>query len=623
MIQILRSETINSIAAGEVVERPASAAKELVENALDAGADQITVEIRGGGKSLLRVTDNGCGIPENEIRLAFCRHATSKLRDISDLQTISSLGFRGEALSSIAAVSKCEMISKPKDQLFAVRICISGGTEESFEEIGAPNGTTVIMRDLFYNTPAREKFLRSSVTEANAVTAFVEQLALSHPTVSFRLISDGAQKVYTSGSGDLLECAFRIYGKAVTDELIRVESKKEYIEAEGYIGLPLIARGNRNFENYFVNGRYIKDKILSSAIEEGYHGHLMQHRYPFTLLNIRMDPAAVDVNVHPAKAEVRFSNQSDIYEELREIVSDALMRREEIPDAAIAETPVPVRPAPEAPEAPGMNAAVQPAGSATEITKAADALPLSGLSVSGRGSEPVRPRKMPEIFENRRMASQPVPKAPETPELIREKQLSIFDDAKAEKRIDFRMIGQVFGTYVLIEYNDDFYIIDQHAAHEKVLFEKFMKDVRERSVATQYLMPAKLLTLTAAENDLFRENLSVFEELGYEIEHFEGREWRITGMPADLFVRDTDEFFKDLLDALNEEGRRTEALQERIASRACKAAVKGNSYLSDSEIRALISDLLNLEDPYHCPHGRPTMIKMTHYELDKKFKRIV
>lgn len=611
-IELLDHKTIDSIAAGEVVERPASAAKELAENAIDALSTVITVEIRDGGKSLLRVTDNGCGIPYEQVRLAFMRHATSKLREIEDLRSISSLGFRGEALSSIGAVSKVEMITRTADEIAGTRYRISGGEEEKIEQVGAPFGTTVIMRDLFYNTPAREKFLRSAVSEGSAVAQVIEQLALSHPEISFTLLSDGRQKIYTSGSGDMLECAYRLYGREITNSLIPVSAKTDLIEVRGYIGLPILSRGNRNFENYYINGRYVRDRILSAAIEDAYQGHLMQHRYPFTLLDIMIDKEKVDVNVHPAKSEVRFSDKEKIYEELKKEVASALSLQEEVPAAF------------------GFNeklrSARRDAPKIPDIKKPDNAQQIPAAIRRPETEErPGKEQRPPQAFESARIIKEKSerPPAKEVPELVHEKQLSLFDDEKLGEREPFKIIGQVFSTFILIEYKDCFYIVDQHAAHEKVMYEKFMHIANERRPSTQYLMPAVLLTLTAAENDLFAESLEIFTGLGFEIEHFQGREWRITGVPSDLFIKEPVEFFKDLLDELSKMGRPGGNLKDIIASRACKAAVKGNTHFSDTELNALIADLLKLEDPYHCPHGRPVMISMTHYELDKRFKRIV
>lgn len=617
-IHLLDEQTIDSIAAGEVVERPASVVKELVENSIDSGADSITVEVRKGGKALIRVTDNGCGIEPDEAELAFMRHATSKLREISDLTKIDSLGFRGEALSSIAAVSRIELITRTKGNLTGVRLRMEGGQESVLSEIGAPYGTTILVRDLFYNTPVRSGFLKSDLAEKNAITSFMEQLALSHPGISFNYTADGRQVLFTSGSGDLLECAYRIFGRDITRLLIPADCETDLLKVRGYLGLPALSRGTRNFENYYINGRYVKDKIIASAIEEAYKGHLMQQRFPFTLLEIEIDRQKVDVNVHPSKMEVRFSEQSRVYEDLRDVLAGVLLKNEEIPELELSsvshKTDTVSCTAEASPET---------AGEVLQRANAENDYPSLSITDSVQKPEEIKMPCAPQPFEVKRFEKEKIRKQSDLmPELVREKQLSIFDDK--ENGIDpvFSVIGQAFGTYILIEYKNTLYIIDQHAAHEKVMYEKYMKDLNSKKVSTQFLMPAKLITLTAAENDLFAGNLTLFEELGFVIEHFEGREWKISGVPANLYIADSEAFFTDLLDSLSETGT-SAMLPDRIAAKACKAAVKGSSSLSGEEIRALIRDLLKLEDPYHCPHGRPTMISMTHYELDKKFKRIV
>ena len=656
-IEVLDKRTIDSIAAGEVVERPASVAKELVENSIDAGAQNITVEIKNGGKSLLRVTDNGCGIPGDQVRLAFLRHATSKLRNIDELAHISSLGFRGEALSSISAVSQVELITRTSDQIAGTRFVIEGGVEKAFDQVGAPYGTTFIMKNLFFNTPAREKFLKSALTEGNAVSSYMEQLALSHPDISFNFISDGRQKIFTSGSGDLKECIYRIYGREITKQLIEIDKSSGPVAIYGFIGRPEISRGNRNFENYFVNGRYVKNNIISSALEEAYRGHLMQHRYPFTLLNITTDPDKVDVNVHPAKMEVRFSDQREIFDSVRDIIETALIKNEEVPSIPASDIgsskKMHIRKQNEEykpfieplflnEQKPGFNkdnnaaaSSAEPSGAQNRDTAAGKGIPalLYKQEPASNADDPAVVNKQetvrttqvrpPEAFEKTRSEKfKETEQKIEIEEIVREKQLSIFDE-KDKEEISFRIIGQLFRTFILIEYNDLFYIIDQHAAHEKVMYEKIMRSLREKKISTQYLMPAKLVALTAKEDALLRQNIDRFTDLGFEVEHFEGREWRITGVPSNLYIEDTDELFKEILDGLEEQSGTNEMLLDKMASKACKAAVKAHNRLSDEEINALVMDLLKLDDPFHCPHGRPTLISMSHYELDKKFKRII
>jgi DNA mismatch repair protein MutL len=612
-IEVLDQNTIDKIAAGEVVERPASVAKELIENAIDSGANAITVEIKNGGIDFIRITDNGCGIPSDQVRSAFLRHATSKLRNISDLNSISSLGFRGEALSSISAVSQVELITRDADSVTGVRYIIEGGVEKSFEEIGAPYGTTFIMRNLFFNTPARAKFLKSNVSEQNAVTSYVEQLALSHPDISFKYIAGGSTKIYTSGNGSLKEAVYQIYGKDAVKQLIPISQKSENVSISGFLGRAEAARGNRNFEIYFVNGRYVRDKIISKAIEDGYQGNLMQHRYPFTILNFEMDKDKVDVNVHPAKLEIRFSKQQEIYGEISEIVRSQLLENQTIPEVTL------------------FNAKEKPAYGSIAKDSSAD------LSKKDRDQHEIpdgmHAEKIPEAAYKKEKTVVPEPfeykrrdSFKKTPELVAEKQITFFENDRItpEKIKKHRIIGQVFETYFLVEIEDKFYIVDQHAAHEKVLYERLIKNVEEHKKLSQMLMPSAVLSLSVGEAALLKENLDVFEKFGFEIEEFGGREFRITAVPANLYSIDIQELFLELLDGLDEPASKTpQILAEKIASKSCKAAVKANMRLSEAEAKELIDELFALEDPYHCPHGRPVMISFSHYELDRKFKRIV
>ena len=605
-IEVLDRNTIDKIAAGEVVERPASVVKELMENAVDSGASAITVEIKNGGIDFIRITDNGCGIPSDQVRTAFLRHATSKLRDISDLSSIASFGFRGEALSSICAVSQVELITRDAESVTGVRYVINGGVEKSFEEIGAPFGTTFIMRNLFYNTPARAKFLKSQVSESNAVTAVVEQIALSHPEVSFTYITGGSTKLYTSGSGSLMETVYSVYGRDAAKQLIEISYSGENVSLSGFIGRAESSRGNRNLEIYFVNGRYVHDKIISKAIEDGYRGNLMQHRYPFTVLNIDVDKNKVDVNVHPAKLEVRFSKQQEIYNEISDAIRRTLLENQSIPQVSF-DKKVELKPQPPIFE--------NPAANKRDIN-----LQEYNISKNDTGLQEVN-KSIPEPFEyNRREALKNVP------ELVAEKQISLFesDKVKPEKANQYRIIGQVFETYLLVELENKLYIIDQHAAHEKIIYERLMKNAAEQASVSQMLMPSAVLSLTRAEAEILKNNINIFEDFGFEIEEFGGSEFRITATPADLCNADTDELIKEILadlDGVSTGERRV--ISERIALRSCKAAVKANMKLSTIEAEKLISELLQLEDPYHCPHGRPVIISFTHYELDRKFKRIV
>ncbi len=597
-IEVLDKNTIDRIAAGEVVERPASVAKELIENAVDAKAGAITVEIKNGGIDFLRVTDNGCGIPANEVRTAFLRHATSKLKSIEDLYAISSLGFRGEALSSIAAVSQVEFITRDRDSVTGVRYVLEGGAERSFEEIGAPYGTTFVMRHLFFNTPARAKFLKSASSEQNAVTAYVEQLALSHPDISFKYIINGSVRLHTTGNGNLREAVYSVYGKEAARHLISIDKKYEHVSIDGFLGDAAFSRGNRNFEVYFVNGRYVKDKALSAAIEEGYSGNLMQRRYPFVVLNFAVDKEKVDVNVHPAKLEIRFSKQKEICDEVAKGVREALLEGASVQKASIE--PARFR----------------------QISPVVETQINSEPAYAGTKTETKIEKKpdIPEPFEQNRLEA-----GIRVPELVAEKQAAFELDKLTRGRLRTqRVIGQVFETYILLESDGKFYIVDQHAAHEKVMYERFMEKERDRKIVSQRLMPAIIVTLSLVEASALMAHIDAFTRFGFEIEAFGGREFKITAVPAELAGADAEEFFKEILDLLGDDSLKEPGrIKEKIALKACKAAVKANRRLSDAEIERLMEDLFSLEDPYHCPHGRPTVISFSRYDLDKKFKRIV
>lgn len=614
-IELLDQITIDKIAAGEVVERPASVAKELIENSIDAGASAITVEIKNGGIDFLRITDNGCGIASDQVRTAFLRHATSKIRNIRDLAGVSSLGFRGEALSSISAVSQIELITRAQDSITGVRYIIEGGVEKSFEEIGAPFGTTFLMRHLFFNVPARAKFLKTPATEANAISSYVEQLALSHPEISFKYMANGNVKLYTSGNGNLQEAVYQIYGKEAARSLIPVEIKTEYMTISGFLGRAENSRGNRSYEIFFVNGRYVKDKIISKAIEDSYQGYLMQHRYPFTVLNFEVDKEKVDVNVHPAKLEVRFSEQDSIYDQIYCSLKKAIAEHQSIPSMKIDAKPINDNILNDDIYEKN-NAYVKHEIQKTEINK------------------PVEIQKevkkiIPEPFEYKRFEEKKA-----SPELVAEKndinklqkQISLFDEDRItpEKTKNYRIIGQAFDTYFIIEMEDSLYLVDQHAAHEKVLFEKLMKSLDDHKIYSQNLMPAIVVSLTLKDVAVLLENIDVFRSFGFELEEFGGKEFKITAVPSDLYGIDVKELFIEILDNLNEPSSgEPRIISERIALRSCKAAIKGNMHMSQSEGEKLISELFKLNDPYHCPHGRPVMISLSHYELDKKFKRIV
>lgn len=632
-IAVLDQVTIDKIAAGEVVERPSSVVKELVENAIDAGASAVTVEIKDGGKTFLRITDNGSGIPKVQVPLAFLRHATSKIEKVEDLMEIASLGFRGEALSSISAVSQVELITKTASDMAGVRYIIEGGIEKSMEEIGAPEGTTFLVRNLFYNVPARSKFLKTAATEGGYISSLMEQMALSHPEISFKYMMNGQVKLHTSGNGNQKDVIYQIYGRDITRELLEIHSKNELLEIHGYIGKPTVSRGNRSFENYYINGRYVKNKILMRAIEDAYKGFLMQHQFPFVSLQIFMTGNGLDVNVHPAKMEVRFSREQEVYQSLYRTLSDALYQRELIPEVSFE------RKQSKKQEAPAISRASVP----EPFEKSRLQKPVQSTVIRETAAYPAARTKQPEV--NAQTPNTNVPeinmpeiKAPEKqaleqPTLIQNPmpgqtfhQESLLEQPmlSAQARRQHKLIGQLFDTYWLVQYEASFYIIDQHAAHEKVLYERIVRELESRTIHAQYLSPPIIISLSMEEEMLLKAHKHLFEKFGFELEHFGAREYNIRAVPSNLYGVDQKTLFLELLGGLNREEKQTpEILLHKLATAACKAAVKGNQKLSAAEADRLIDELLQLENPYHCPHGRPTIIAMTKTELEKKFRRIV
>lgn len=615
-IAILNQETIDKIAAGEVVVRPCSVVKELVENAIDAGSTAITVEIKEGGISFIRITDNGCGIERDQVAVAFYRHSTSKIRSAEDLLTVKSLGFRGEALSSISAVARVELITKTYDELTGTRYVIEGSKELSNEEIGAPDGTTFIVKDLFYNVPARRKFLKTAQTEGSYISDMVEKLALSHPDISFKFINNNQTKLHTSGNGNRKDIIYHIFGREISSSLLEVKHECEYFKVEGFIGKPVITRGNRNYENYFINGRYVKSNILSRAIEEAYKSFLMQHQYPFTVLYFTFF-SELDVNVHPTKMELRFDNNNEIYVELCDTIYAILSHKEMIPEVPVDSTPAPKKivheykePIPEPFEKRRIN----------EV-RAAESRSVYGQSVTS-------------TVKNY-SATEPAAKAPETStayepvQVVTGTQQTLGDYDKVflteSSKKQFSIIGQLFKTYWLIEFEDKLYIIDQHAAHEKVLYEKTMARLANKDFTSQRISPPIVMTLDAKESEMLEKYRPQIEQFGYEVEHFGGKEYMISAIPDNLFNIDMKDLFIEMLDDFsNATGRQTpDIITEKVASMSCKAAVKGNDKLTLPEINELIDELLSLDNPYNCPHGRPTIISMSKYEIEKKFKRIV
>ena len=650
-IQVLDQITIDKIAAGEVIERPASVVKELVENAIDAGASSVTVDIKEGGISLIRIADNGCGIPKEEVRPAFLRHSTSKIRRVEDLFQVSSLGFRGEALSSIAAIAMVELITKTAEAEAGVRCCMEGGVQKKLEETAAPDGTTFLVRSLFYNTPARRKFLKSPMTEAGYISDLMERMALSHPEVSFQFINNGQTKLHTSGNHNLKDVIYHIYGREVAANLAEIHAVRGDVEITGFIGKPVISRGNRAYENYFINGRYIKSSLISRGIEDAYRTFLMQHKYPFTALHFAMDGQLLDVNVHPTKMELRFSNQEELYEFVRETVRQGLSGRELIPEVKLVRempktkavqekkaepavpldgpgfSPVPVLESPgQKPEQKQMSQGPQPKPVCASQERSLEYfLAQMQKRVTAEFQENViRERGSYGEKEPKRVPA-PAAKSPKEPK-EEARQMELFETGllNPASKSEIRMIGQLFETYWLVQFEDKFYMIDQHAAHEKVLYERTVKELETKEITSQMVSPPLVLTLTMQEAQRLEEYRDCFRRLGFEIEPFGGRDYAVSAVPGNLFGIAEKDLFLEVLGGLEQAGSRDSGLVlEKIASMSCKAAVKGCQRMSTAEAYALIEELLTLENPYNCPHGRPTIISMTKQEIEKKFKRIV
>lgn len=717
MIKVLDQNTINKIAAGEVIEKPSSVIKELVENSIDSGATAVTVEVKGGGLSFLRVTDNGAGIKKDEVKLAFLRHATSKLVTVEDLLSISSLGFRGEALASIAAVAQVEMITKTADDVTGLRYQIHGGKEISSEEIGAPGGTTIIVRNLFYNTPARKKFMKTDPTEISYIYDLICRICMSHPEISFKFIANGTDKLFTSGNGKLRDIIYHIYGRDITSNLLEINAENDYMKISGYIARPCISRGNRSFEGYYVNHRYIKSAVLTKAIEDAFRTFVMIHKFPFTEINFQVRPDLLDVNVHPTKMELKFANSQDIYSFTYNAIRETLLFKELIPDVAPGKDPKPetfkqrdVGNAPEAfenkrreeivraeertvpqsqpeqlrpaepqsqPEqlrsaetqtSPQQLCPIEPQTSSQPVRPVIEIIDETSSS-NNKGSDVIDNNKTEKpagnyiyadrnndleraIVQNRNVVNEspaytaPAPARPSVTAATQDSTVSAASDAAyieeagkkyvqqdmfqekfltKEARAKHRLIGQLFKTYWLIEYDGKFFIMDQHAAHEKVKYEELMENYKNKKIYSQYLMPPAVVTLSAAEIEFLHENMEMFEALGYQIENFGGREFKLNAVPDNLFGLDGRELFIDFIADASSSAKKVtiDTFIHKLSTMACKAAIKGNTEISFKEADALIDQLLKLENPYTCPHGRPTVISMTESEIEKKFKRIV
>lgn len=641
-IQLLDQKTIDNIAAGEVIERPASVVKELVENAVDAKANAVTVEIKDGGMTLIRVTDNGIGIPKDQVKTAFLRHATSKIRSVEDLLSVSSLGFRGEALSSISAVAQVELVTKTAESFSGVSYKIYGGEEEAFDDIGAPDGTTFLVKNLFYNTPARRKFLKSATTEAGYVEQMMVHIALSHPEISFKFIHNNKNKIYTSGNGKVKDIIYHIYGRDVAGALIPIEAQNEDVKVTGFVAKPYVSRGNRNYESYFINGRYIKSSIIYKAIEEGYRTFTMKHRYPFVCLDFKIDQELLDVNVHPTKMEIRFRNGREIYELVVDAVRAALLQKDLVQDV-LRETPkkkeLPNAKEVKKPEPFEVNRRKEEIQKVNRRKEEVQKVDQQGQGVQQQVEKPAHPvKKTPTVSEPSKNIKKPTyaglnynTQKKEFPQYktdeLSSNQMTLREDPvfSVQARPDRKILGQLFKTYWLIEYEDQLFIMDQHAAHEKVNYERLMKNFKEKEIYSQRLEPPMVVTVSMTEAEALTRYKDAFAGLGFTIESFGGNEYCIREVPANLYGIGERDLFMELLDAVSQENGTldTEVIASKIATMACKMSIKGNQRVSLMEVEHLLDELMKLENPYQCPHGRPTIIKMSKYEIDKKFKRIV
>lgn len=673
-IKVLDKQTIDHIAAGEVVEKPASVVKELVENSIDAGATAITVEVKDGGISFIRVTDNGCGIAKDELRTAFLRHATSKITDKEDLNAITTLGFRGEALSSICAVSRLEVISREPQELTGTRLSLEGGFEIDFNEIGAPTGTTILVRDLFFNTPARKKFLKTPITETSYISDFMQFLAISKPEIAFQYTVNGQSRFHTTGNGDLKETIYRVFGREISEGLLPFEANTEGIQISGFLGKPEMVRANRNFEVYYINHRYVKSGYIAKAIEEGYKEYLMQHKFPVVFLNFQVDPHVVDVNVHPTKMEVRISGQATLAGFLATTIQKSLKSKEMLPSnslmtskehrdyskASLREVQVGKNPEPflykkESDTHKKDNIPVVQERSIYSISYKPTDKKIENedfIFEDHRKPMPISEESSPEenltkegspkeIISTEIISSESKPEKTENPNSVVDEPLLIINPDSFEQqslleehilsqgnRGKFRIIGQAFDTYWMVQFEDQLLMIDQHAAHEKVNYERLMKNFREQKIATQMLLPSVVVTLNSKEQIALMEHMDAFERLGFQIEEFGGNEYSLRGVPTDLYGHNERELFLQILEDLTDTGSKSGAqtfhsIEEKIASMACKASIKGGMHISLEEAEKLIDEMLTLENPYNCPHGRPTTIVMSKYEMERKFKRVV
>ncbi len=659
-IHILDNNLINKIAAGEVVERPASVVKELLENSVDAGASAVCVEISGGGIDFIRITDNGRGISKDQVETAFLRHATSKLTKIEDLEDILTLGFRGEALSSIASVSQVEIVTRTKDEEVGTKLEISAGKVIGKEETGSVVGTVITMKNLFFNVPARRKFLKKPSTEAGYINDVVARIAMGYPEISFKYINNKSVVIHTSGNNNVKDSVFHIYGKEISAKTIEVYSKKNGYTVSGLIGMPEVSRANRSYENFFINGRFIKSKIVSDAVEDAYRGKLMGGRFPVFILNMSVPSNTVDVNVHPTKLEARFSDENFIYEFIYDAVYNALKGEILIPGVKIKEEVLIEEdknqllvkndikdendvfhfPEDRLKLAEQIKSELIVVEDVTSDNKKEDML-IDDSAINLIGVVSIGETDGDNIDDSLKKTEKNISENSECEKYKSEKQkisemknidtknLSIDEvcENKENKRFfeNYKIVGQIFKTYWIIEQDECIYMIDQHAAHERVIYEDFMEKFKKRKVLSQRLVQPIAIDLSEAQKAVFEENYELIENFGFEIEEFGKNVYAVRSVPYIFKNPATASFFKDIIELLSEKNFNNlyDTKADAVASMACKAAVKGNDKLDYSEAKALIEKIISLENPFNCPHGRPTIIKMTKYDIEKFFKRVL
>ena len=651
-INLLDENTSNKIAAGEVVERPSSVVKELIENSIDANARNITIEIEEGGEKLIKIIDDGDGIHPEDIKKAFLPHATSKIKNSSDIFSINTLGFRGEALPSIAAVSKVSLKSKIQEEDFGREIIIEGGEILSFNECGINKGTSIEVKDLFFNVPARKKFLKTSSREASLISDIVSRIALANPSISFKLFNNGKKILNTYGNSNLLDVTRTIYGKNIGENIIYFEHSEDTLTLYGYIGKEVIARGSRNNQSIFVNGRYIKNRTLVVAVENAFKSFSTVNKFPFFILFIEVYPENIDVNIHPSKAEIKFKDERLIFKKVFDTVHEALrneifkefevkkdentnFKKDEFKEISFdikddyekkerTKVTLPVDLNYERTYSKDYENIYEKEYSNSSSSKYLEETKTNN-NVNYNNIDSKESNTLNENFTLRENFYKDNVLDEKTSKIPKEYLSNTKDNERIPKFPPLRIIGQFNKTYILGEYDEVLYIIDQHAAHEKILFEKYFKNIEEGSIIIQPLLVPEIIDLTLDDFSYYEENKEIFKNAGFTLEEFGGNSLALKEVPYFLGKLDAKGLFLNILDNIKElgSGKTPEVKYNKIATMACKAAVKGHDLLSEQEMIKLVEDLRYINDPFHCPHGRPTIIKFTNYDLEKKFRRIV